>query len=410
MLAILTTHPIQYQVPLWQALAQDGRVPFEVWYLTRHGIEVSPDREFGQSFAWDLDTLQGYPHRFLNTASEATPASFWKCRMAEPLADLLRSRGVRALWVQGWQVAAYWQAVWAAKRAGVDVWLRGESNDLAPTPRAKQALKRRLLGQFFQRVDHFLFIGAANRRLYEQFGVPASRLHPAPYAVDNERFKEQADHLRSQRAELRKQWGIAEDAFCILFCGKFIPKKRPLDLVAAAHQLKQQGRVADPHLLFVGSGELGERLRSECTVVFDAESNERPSVGVNNHSARPRASFVGFLNQTEISQAYVAADCLVLPSDHRETWGLVINEALVSGLPCVVSDACGCAEDLIKPFNSHLCFPLGEPSQLAEALERLAAYPAEMNNVDQISETYNFARSVRTVAEIYLACHSSSLS
>ena len=41
MLAILTTHPIQYQVPLWKALAKDGRVPFEVWYLTKHGIQPS---------------------------------------------------------------------------------------------------------------------------------------------------------------------------------------------------------------------------------------------------------------------------------------------------------------------------------------------------------------------------------
>ena len=49
MVAILTTHPIQYQVPLWQALARDGRVPFEVWYLTNHGAEISRDRELRPS-------------------------------------------------------------------------------------------------------------------------------------------------------------------------------------------------------------------------------------------------------------------------------------------------------------------------------------------------------------------------
>ena len=76
MLAILTTHPIQYQVPLWQALHQDGRVPFEVWYLTDHGTRVSHDREFGKAFAWDVDTLRGYPFKFLDVAANATPASF----------------------------------------------------------------------------------------------------------------------------------------------------------------------------------------------------------------------------------------------------------------------------------------------------------------------------------------------
>jgi glycosyltransferase involved in cell wall biosynthesis len=50
-LAILTTHPIQYQVPLWQAMARDGRIRFEVGYLTKHAAQMSRDREFGN---WGL--------------------------------------------------------------------------------------------------------------------------------------------------------------------------------------------------------------------------------------------------------------------------------------------------------------------------------------------------------------------
>ena len=38
--------------------------------------------------------------------------------------------------------------------------------------------------------------------------------------------------------------------------------------------------------------------------------------------------FTGFLNQSQMVDAYVASDCLVLPSDGRETWGLVVNEAM----------------------------------------------------------------------------------
>src|SRR5262249_21925258 len=65
---------------------------------------------------------------------------------------------------------------------------------------------------------------------------------------------------------------------------------------------------------------------------------------------------------------YVAADCLVLPSDTRETWGLVVNEALASGLPCIVSDACGCAEDLIDP---EWIYGKGLVDSLAAKLENL---------------------------------------
>src|SRR5438132_3202783 len=141
MLAILTTHPIQYQVPLWQALARDGRVQFEVWYMTKHAVEISRDREFGKSFAWDLEMLEGYPHRFLDVDRHATPNTFWKCRLRGDFSDELRRVNAKAIWIQGWQVAGYWQAAWAAKKAGPEVWLRGESNDLAPTPFWKRGIK-----------------------------------------------------------------------------------------------------------------------------------------------------------------------------------------------------------------------------------------------------------------------------
>src|SRR5207244_10396805 len=129
------------------------------------------------------------------------------------------------------------QAVSEAKRAGVEVWLRGESNDLAPTPWWKRPVKRLFLGQLFSRVDRFLYIGAANKRLYQKFGVPESRLYSAPYAVDNDRFARQAAQIRNRKLEIRQKWQIPDDAFCVLFCGKFIPKKRPLDLVSAARLL-----------------------------------------------------------------------------------------------------------------------------------------------------------------------------
>ncbi len=128
MLAILTTHPIQYQVPLWQMLARDGRVPFEVWYLSEHATRVSRDLEFGKEFAWDIDMLKGYRYRILKTPAGATPNTFWRTRITESLPKLFQETNTKVLWVQGWQVAAYWQAVWAAHKAGVRVWMRGESN------------------------------------------------------------------------------------------------------------------------------------------------------------------------------------------------------------------------------------------------------------------------------------------
>jgi glycosyltransferase involved in cell wall biosynthesis len=400
MLAVLTTHPIQYQVPLWQELARDGRVPFEVWYLTDHGTRWSRDREFGRTFKWDLDTLSGYPYTFLDVQKGASPNSFWMCRLRERLRDRLKGTGALALWIQGWQVGAYWQAVREAKTAGIELWLRAESNNLGPRSwlmSVQRSLKNRW---FFRHVDRFFYIGEANRQLYEEFGVEEDKLYPARYAVDNGRFALQAASLRLKRNELRQQWGIPDDAFCVLFCGKFIPKKRPLDLIAAARILIRNNERPQPHLLFVGSGVLGCEIRRSCKVVFDAEAavlslpNDDTKPGV----ILPRASFAGFLNQTEISKAYVAADCLVLPSDYSETWGLVVNEALASGLPCLVSRACGCAGELA----GNGAFDLGNINELANKLTRFAREGCEVIAPPMITETVN------SIARAYLQCKPSS--
>ena len=111
-----------------------------------------------------------------------------------------------------------------------------------------------------------------------------------------------------------------------------------MDLIEATRLLITDNSITDSrarstHLLFVGSGELGDEMRSKCNVVFDAESIPTSDLRPPTSGTRPPASFAGFLNQTEISKAYVAADVLVLPSDYSETWGLVVNEAMASGLP-----------------------------------------------------------------------------
>lgn len=398
MLAVLTTHPIQYQIPLWQALAKDGSIPFEVWYLSEHGVSESLDPEFGKSFAWDLDMLSGYPHRLLDVAPGAMSGRFWSYRLRERLGLRLRSTGIRWLWLQGWQVAAYWQAIREAKSNGVAVWMRGESNDLRPIPLWKRPLKRVQMAWLARSVNEFLYIGSANRRLYSKYGVPPPRLKSAPYAVDNTRFASQADAMRMHRLELRRRWAVPDDALCVLFCGKLVRKKRPADLIAAAETLLKGQRPYKVHLLFVGSGELGPELRARCEVAFDQEAGGR--VGPSGPSNRPPASFAGFLNQAEISKAYVAADCLVLPSDFGETWGLVVNEALASGLPCAVSRACGCAEDLALTTSCR-SFDLGDVGALAEILEGFRLSPPGASERERCAAGLpSYLETIATVKEL----------
>jgi glycosyltransferase involved in cell wall biosynthesis len=298
--------------------------------------------------------------------------------------------------MQGWQVAAYWQAAWQARRFKIQVWLRGDThlrNDGAgPVQRIKRVALRRLLN----RVDRFLCVGEANRQFYLSQKIPAERMTSAPHCVDNARFAAEVARLRPQRQKIRSYWHIDDRAFCLLFVGKFTPGKRPLDLIMAVREFQKANIDRALHILFVGTGELERELRQSCVIASDVDGC---SGGGGN--GNPTASFAGFLNQTQISQAYVAADCLVLPSA-SETWGLVVNEAMASGLPCVTSDACGCVEDLILPISPELVYPAGDIARLQQSLKAVMAHPPSRSLLEAHIDGYNPLRTVMMVEQLYL--------
>ncbi len=375
-------------------MASDG-INLEVWYLCDQGVNDRRDAEFGKSFAWDLPMLEGYAYRFLNIPNWNLRQPF-TMRLRQSLRPLFEQTNATHLWVEGWRFPAFWQAVLQAKRSGIEVWCRGESNDLSPAPPApKRWLKTVLLGWFFRQIDAFLCIGSANRRLYLKSAVPKARLMSAPYCVDNERFRAQAAEKREQRTVIKNAWNIPDDAFCVLFAGKLIPKKRPLDLVAALELLAAKGKRQKFHLLVVGSGELEQAIRARCAVAYEAGGGQSAL-----RSDAVAVSFTGFLNQSKICGAYVAADCLVLPSDTGETWGLVVNEAMAAATPCVVSDSCGCAEDLVVPIDPRLQYGCGNIAELARALQCVAAARPPAESIEHVIDTHGIRHTVDTVQRL----------
>jgi glycosyltransferase involved in cell wall biosynthesis len=200
-------------------------------------------------------------------------------------------------------------------------------------------------------------VGRANHAYLRHYGVRADRLFFAPHFVDNARFAADADRAREEGhvGRLRQAWGAAATTTVFLFAGKFLARKRAADFVAAVRELAAEGR--DVKGVLVGSGPEEAALRS-------AAAGSRAVV------------FDGFRNQTEIASRYAAADCLVLPSDGRETWGLVVNEAMATGRPAIVSDAVGCAPDLIDEGRTGFTFPEGDvrilSARMRDALSTLS--------------------------------------
>ena len=91
----------------------------------------------------------------------------------------------------------------------------------------------------------------------------------------------------------------------------------------------------------------------------------------------------------------------MLPSDAQETWGLVVNEAMASGLQAIVSDACGCAEDLVAPIRPDFVFPVGDTHALSCALERAVVGPLPLHQIERHIDGFDPLRTVETVERLY---------
>jgi len=368
--AFVTSHPIQYQVPVFRCLAARKDIEFTVLFAMLPDA-AAQGAGFGVAFEWDIPLLEGYQYRILKNVSKSPGVTHFSGCDTPEVQSVLRELEIDVVVVNGWVVKTCLQALWACKRLGIPCIVRGEANNL----RKRSWWKRILQRQLVRRYDAFLPIGRANREFYRSHGIPESRMFDAPYCVENDRFARAAVIAESHRSELRAQWNIPEDAVCFLYCGKFEHKKHPVELVEAFLRAHQSVRASQEphrpiHLLMVGDGE----LRATCESLV-------PSVLTSRHSSLAAVTFTGFLNQTEIVNAYVAADVLVLPSDAGETWGLVANEAMACGIPAIVSDHVGCASDLIVSGKTGWTFTMGDWDELSMRFSEIGGACCSLSNM-----------------------------
>jgi glycosyltransferase involved in cell wall biosynthesis len=352
-LAVMTSHSIQYQAPWFRALAQ--KVDLEVFFGHRQDAEGQAAAGFGHAFEWDIPLYEGYRFHWLENVSAKPGVDAFAGCDTPGVADELGHGAFDACVVFGWYLKSSLQAVRACRRLGIPVLMRGDSQLGTPRPWARRAAKYVPYRWFLSRLDAHLYVGQANRDYLHHYGVPDDRLFFVPHFVENDRFAAASDRARADGTSraIRTEAGAAAGDVVFLFAGKLVGKKRPADFVEAvarAHRLDRRIRGA-----VVGSGPLEEALRRQ------AEASRAP------------VHFLGFRNQSAIPACYAAADCLVLPSDGGETWGLVVNEAMACGLPAIVSDAVGCAPDLIDEGRTGSTFPLGNVDALAGRLQQTAA-------------------------------------
>jgi glycosyltransferase involved in cell wall biosynthesis len=345
-IGILSTHPIQYYLPWYRQLAKHPEIELEVFYCHAQTPEGQARGGFGISFAWDIPLFQGYKYRFLtNKSRHPNVYTFFGCNTPE-IKQIIFSGSYDAFIVQGWYVLSFWQAIITCWKTRTPLLVKGDSQLLACTSLIKRGLKYLFYRWFIPKFDAYLIVGKRNEEYYLHYGVRREKIFFSPHCVDNHYFSYSHNILKPQRKRLRQNLGIPPDALVFLFVGKLIPKKRPKDFLEALGLAAN--KVGSIHGLIVGDGPLRTELET-----FSRKRNLP-------------VTFAGFINQRQLPQVYTVSDILVLPSNGTETWGLVVNEAMASELPVIVSDKVGCQPDLVCPGQTGEVFPCGNIKRLAD--------------------------------------------
>lgn len=339
-LALISSHPIQYNAPLFALTSQEPDIDLMVFYTWGEsclGKKYDPD--FEKVIEWDIPLLEGYNYTFVTNTSSDPGSHHFKGIINPSLNQEIEAWKPDVVWVWGWAFDSHLK-VMRHFRGKVPVWFRGDSTLLnEPNGFSLKKIARRIfLTWVYRHVDKAFYVGTHNKAYYKKHGLKEFQLVYAPHAVDNNRFSDESGEKSKYALEWRKKLGFKKTDFVILFAGKFEPKKNARFLIEIASNLDS------PNLkfLFVGNGILEDKLKSE----------------TKNDS---RFVFLDFQNQSKMPFLYRVADLFVLPSvGPRETWGLAMNEALASGIKVVASKFCGGAVDVINANNGLVFCPLTE--------------------------------------------------
>lgn len=345
-LAVLATHPIQYQAPLWQTVASRGKIDLKVFYASSFGVQRSLDPGFGEEFAWDVPLLEGYEHEFVPSVKLHPFGGVVGGFFPKAIGRRLREGGFDAVLVHGYVTGAAWAGMLGAWRSGISLIMRGDTHERGRRQFLRSRLKRSLLRPLMKRVDGVVAIGSWNEEYWLRHGVPANRIAVSLFAVDNDFFAAGSREQAPRAGALRAKWGADFADTVFLFCAKLIDFKAPDTLLRAFKALGAD----HAHLVFVGAGRMEVGLKQ-----LERE------LGVGN------VHWEGFVNQSSLPAYYRAADVMVLPS-RDEPWGLVVNEALACGTPCLVSGAAGASADLVGDAGTGLVFPVDDVAALTRAL------------------------------------------
>ena len=202
--------------------------------------------------------------------------------------------------------------------------------------------------------------GRPHAEYLARLGIPATSIFQGYDAVDNDYYAGKAAEARSHGPELRKKLGLPENYF--LASARFVEKKNLFRLIKAYGLYRKL------------AGEFAVETSRPWDLVLLGDGPLRPELCelIDNLGLQSSVWLPGF-NQYDKLPFYYGLAKVFIHASTVEQWGLVVNEAMASGLPVLVSHRCGCAQDLVQEKVNGFAFDPYNYEELAKLMSRLSA-------------------------------------
>jgi len=340
--------PTPYRLGVQKLVAQRWTGAFRLGFCAKS----EPGREWTLDFG-DLEPefLSGKQWR---PARQVNPFSFkWNPGVARSLAAFRPDVVI----LSGYTHPTMWRAARWCVRNGVPYGISCETSARSSaTSGWRWLVKRALAGWVVRRMAFGLPVGREAGAYLAGFGPSDAPMHYFPNTPDTSAIVAEADRLAATGGEaaLRAELGIPDQAPILLFVGRLIDAKRPLDALTAFRQT--QG-AHDGVFVIVGDGDGMAALREAA-------------------AGDPRILFTGWLKDPAVIAGLMSISAaMILPSSH-EPWGAVVNEAMAAGTPVISSDRVGAATELVRDGENGYLVAVGDVAGYAEAIGQLLSDPA----------------------------------
>ena len=287
-LAIVTTHPIQYNAPLFRLLAASSTVQLKVFYTwEQSSAGAKYDPGFGREIEWDIPMLEGYEYSFVKNIARDPGTHHFNGLVNPDLKEEIEEWKPDAILIFGWSFKSHLECMRYFHRK-VPIIFRGDSTLLDERPGVRKLFRRLFLRWVYRYVDYVLYVGKNNKAYFLKHGLKDNQLFFAPHAIDNQRFSEPAELYDRQAADWRNELNIKVDDLAILFVGKLEPKKNPEFLLEVLKNIASERL----KIIIVGNGILEEQLKIAT-------------------AGDPRVIFLDFQNQSKMPVIYRLGDVFI---------------------------------------------------------------------------------------------------